>query len=106
MMDGRVGAIRMALDDQQPAGRRHPGLRGEVLLRFLRAVSRSGGFGAAIWRPPQLPDGSGQRREALREVALDLEEGANMAMVKPALPYLDIIRQVRDRFDVPWPPTT
>ena len=40
-------------------------------------------------------------REALREVALDLEEGADMVMVKPALPYLDMIRQVRDRFDVP-----
>jgi porphobilinogen synthase len=40
-------------------------------------------------------------REALKEVALDLEEGADMVMIKPALPYLDIIRQVRDRFDVP-----
>src|SRR4029077_13189850 len=40
-------------------------------------------------------------REALREVALDLEEGADVVMVKPALPYLDIIRQVRDKFDVP-----
>ncbi len=40
-------------------------------------------------------------REALREVALDLEEGADMVMVKPALPYLDIIHRVRDRFDVP-----
>jgi porphobilinogen synthase len=40
-------------------------------------------------------------REALREVALDLEEGADMIMVKPALPYLDIIQRVRERFDVP-----
>jgi porphobilinogen synthase len=40
-------------------------------------------------------------REALREVTLDLDEGADLIMVKPALPYLDIIRQVRDRFDVP-----
>ena len=40
-------------------------------------------------------------REAMREVALDLEEGADIVMVKPALPYLDIIRQVRERFDVP-----
>jgi porphobilinogen synthase len=40
-------------------------------------------------------------REALKEVALDLEEGADMVMVKPALPYLDVIRQVRDEFDVP-----
>jgi porphobilinogen synthase len=40
-------------------------------------------------------------REALKEVALDLEEGADMVMVKPALPYLDVIRRVRDRFDVP-----
>jgi porphobilinogen synthase len=41
------------------------------------------------------------RREALREVALDIEEGADIVMVKPALPYLDIIRDVRDRFDFP-----
>jgi porphobilinogen synthase len=40
-------------------------------------------------------------REALKEVALDLEEGADMVMVKPALPYLDVIRRVRDKFDVP-----
>jgi porphobilinogen synthase len=40
-------------------------------------------------------------REALKEIALDLEEGADMVMVKPALPYLDVIRAVRDRFDVP-----
>ena len=40
-------------------------------------------------------------REALKEVALDIEEGADMVMVKPALPYLDIVRMVRDRFDVP-----
>jgi len=43
----------------------------------------------------------GNAREALREVALDLEEGADMIMVKPALPYLDIIQRVRERFDVP-----
>ena len=43
----------------------------------------------------------GNAREALKEVALDLQEGADMIMVKPALPYLDIIRMVRDRFDVP-----
>ena len=56
---------------------------------------------AAIRRPAQLPDGSGNAREALKEVEQDLSEGADIVMVKPALPYLDIIRMVRERFDVP-----
>ena len=43
----------------------------------------------------------GNAREAMKEVAMDVDEGADMIMIKPALPYLDIIRQVRDRFDVP-----
>ena len=66
-----------------------------------------GPFREAAESTPQFGDRGGYQmdpansREALREVALDLEEGADMVMVKPALPYLDVIRQVRDRFDVP-----
>ena len=52
-------------------------------------------------RQAHLSDGSGNSDEALREVALDLEEGADMVMVKPGLPYLDIVRRVKDRFGAP-----
>jgi porphobilinogen synthase len=52
-------------------------------------------------RQVHVPDGPGQRDEALREVELDLAEGADMVMVKPGLPYLDIVRRVKDRFGAP-----
>ena len=60
---------------------------------LLRPVPRGGRSRARVRRPPRLPDGPGERREALREVALDVEEGADMLMVKPALAYLDVIRR-------------
>ena len=101
MMDGRVAAIRRALDAEGLPEHADSLLRGEVRLGILRAVPRRCRIGAAVRRPPQLPNGSGQRREALREIELDLEEGADMIMVKPAMPYLDIIRQARDRWQVP-----
>ena len=89
------------LDENGFARRGHSFLRGEILLRVLRPVSRSGAIA------PQFGDRRGYQmdpanaREALREVELDLEEGADIIMVKPALPYLDIIQRVRERFDVP-----
>jgi porphobilinogen synthase len=101
MMDGRVGAIRTALDG---AG------FGEVALLSYAAKYASGFYGPfreAADSTPQFGDRRAYQmdpanaREALKEVALDLEEGADMVMVKPALSYLDVIRQVRDRFDVP-----
>jgi porphobilinogen synthase len=49
----------------------------------------------------RLPDGPGERDEALREVALDIDEGADIVMVKPALPYLDVVRRVKERFGYP-----
>jgi porphobilinogen synthase len=101
MLDGRVGAIRAALDDAQ--------------LERTPIVAYSAKYASAFYGPfrevadsaPAFGDrGSYQLdppnvREAIRECALDLDEGADAIMVKPALPYLDVIRAVRERFDAP-----
>ena len=101
MMDGRVGAIRRQLDANGFA---------DIAILSYAAKYCSGFYGPfreAAQSAPQFGDRRSYQmdpanaREALREVALDLEEGADMVMVKPALPYLDIIRAVRERFDVP-----
>jgi porphobilinogen synthase len=101
MMDGRVGAIRHALDDQ---GFTH------ILIMAYSAKFAStyyGPFREAAESPPQFGDRKsyqmdpGNLQEALREVALDIQEGADIVMVKPALPYLDVIYAVRDSFDIP-----
>ncbi|HXL15282.1 MAG TPA: porphobilinogen synthase [Methylomirabilota bacterium] len=101
MMDGRVGAIRKSLDQ---AGHR------EIPIVAYSAKYASGFYGPFREAAESAPE-FGDRRayqmdpansdEALREVALDLEEGADAVMVKPALPYLDVIRRVKDRFQVP-----
>ena len=101
MMDGRVGVIREALDE----------LKFENISILAYAAKYSSGFYGpfreAAQSTPQFGDRRGYQmdpanaREALKEVELDLEEGADMIMVKPALPYLDIIKRVRDEFDVP-----
>ncbi len=101
MMDGRVGAIRSALDGA--------GLARTVIMSYAAKYASAfyGPFREAAGSTPQFGDRRSYQmdpanaREALREVALDVEEGADIVMVKPALPYLDVIRQVRDRFDVP-----
>jgi porphobilinogen synthase len=101
MMDGRVGAIRRALD--------------EANLPDTPIVSYAAKYASAFYGPfreaaesaPRFGDRRGYQmdpsnsNEALREVALDLQEGADMVMVKPALPYLDVIRRVKDHFGVP-----
>jgi len=101
MMDGRVAAIRRALDQA--------GLPQTVILSYAAKYASAfyGPFREAAESAPKFGDRRGYQmdpanaREALREVALDVEEGADIVMVKPALPYLDIVRQVRDRVDVP-----
>ena len=101
MMDGRVGAIRRALDEN--------GFSDLAILAYAAKYCSGfyGPFREAAHSEPQFGDRRSYQmdpanaREALREVALDLAEGADMIMVKPALSYLDIIRQVRDHFDVP-----
>lgn len=101
MMDGQVGAIRAGLD---AAGHQHTAILAYA-AKFASAYY--GPFREAAQSTPRFGDrrayqmDPANRREALREVALDAEEGADMLMVKPAGPYLDIIRQVRDRYDLP-----
>jgi porphobilinogen synthase len=101
MMDGRVGAIRRALDE---AGHIDTPI---VAYSAKYASAFYGPFREAAESAPKFGNRRGYQMdpansdEALREVALDLEEGADMVMVKPALPYLDVIRRVKDRFGVP-----
>ncbi|MFB3825130.1 MAG: porphobilinogen synthase [Bryobacteraceae bacterium] len=101
MMDGRVAAIRKGLDAA--------GFTNTPILSYAAKFASVfyGPFREAAESAPQFGDRRSYQmdpangREALREIELDLEEGADMVMVKPAMPYLDIIRQARDRFDVP-----
>ncbi len=101
MMDGRVAAIRQALDQS--------GFPNTPILSYAAKYASVfyGPFREAAESTPQFGDRRSYQmdpsnaREAMREIELDLEEGADMIMVKPAMPYLDIIRQARDRFDAP-----
>jgi porphobilinogen synthase len=101
MMDGRVGAIRHQLDEEG-----HPNLP-IIAYSAKYASAFYGPFREAAESTPEYGDRRGYQmdpanaEEALREVALDIEEGADMVMVKPALPYLDVIRRVRERFEIP-----
>ena len=101
MMDGRIGAIREALDG---SGFHDTGIM-SYAAKFASAFY--GPFREAAESPPQFGDrrsyqmDSANAREALREVALDIDEGADIVLVKPALPYLDILWQVRERFAKP-----
>jgi len=101
MMDGRVAAIRRALDEA-----------GHVLTPIMSYAAK---YASAYYGPFREAAGSapvfgdrrshqmdpGNRREALREIAIDLDEGADLIIVKPALSYLDIVRSARDAFDIP-----
>ena len=101
MMDGQVGAIRTALDDA--------GFSDIPILAYAAKFASAyyGPFREAAESTPQFGDRRAYQmdpangREALREVALDVSEGADMIMVKPAGPYLDVIREVRNRYDLP-----
>ncbi len=101
MMDGRVGAIRKALDGE--------GFEDIAILSYAVKYASSfyGPFRDAADCAPKFGDRSGYQmdpgnvREALRELALDEEEGADMVMVKPALPYLDVVARVRDATSLP-----
>ena len=101
MMDGRVAAIRAALDEN--------GFADRAILSYAAKYASAfyGPFRDAAGSTPSLGDRRGYQmdpanaREALREVELDIAEGADMVMIKPALAYLDVIRDVRDAVDVP-----
>jgi len=101
MMDGRVAAIRTALDAA--------GFERTPILSYAAKFASCfyGPFREAAESAPQFGDRRGYQmdppnaREAMREIALDVEEGADMIMVKPAMPYLDLIRMARDRYELP-----
>lgn len=103
MMDGRIGAIRDALDE---AGHIHARIMAYSAKYasafygpFRDAVGSAGNLGKADKKTYQMDPANGA--EALREIALDLEEGADMVMVKPGMPYLDIVWRVKQEFGVP-----
>src|SRR5678810_834533 len=101
MMDGRVAAIRSALDRE--------GFTNTPIMAYSAKYASAfyGPFREAADSTPQFGDRRGYQmdppnaREALREIALDIQEGADIVMVKPAMPYLDIIARARDQFDLP-----
>jgi porphobilinogen synthase len=101
MMDGRVAAIRRELDAA--------GLTATAIVSYAAKSSSAfyGPFREAADSAPKFGDrrgyqmDPGNRHEAMREIALDLDEGADVVMVKPALAYLDVIRDARERFDAP-----
>jgi porphobilinogen synthase len=101
MMDGRVGAIRQALDAA--------GLKQTPILSYASKFASAfyGPFREAADSAPQFGDRRSYQmdganlREAMREIDLDIEEGADMILMKPAMPYLDVVRAARERVDVP-----
>jgi porphobilinogen synthase len=103
MMDGRIGAIRAALEEDGHHDTRILAYSAKYASCFYGPFRDAVGSGAALGKADkagyQMDPANGD--EALREVALDIEEGADMVMIKPALPYLDIVRRVKDRFGVP-----
>ncbi|WP_449465503.1 porphobilinogen synthase [Stenotrophomonas humi] len=103
MMDGRIGAIRTALDAAGDINVRIMAYSAKYASAFYGpfrdAVGSSGNLGKADKKTYQMDPANSD--EAMREIALDLEEGADMVMVKPGMPYLDIVRRVKQEFGVP-----
>ena len=103
MMDGRIGAIRTALEEGGHIHTRIMAYSAKYASAFYGpfrdAVGSAKNLGKSHKKVYQMDPGNGD--EALREVALDIAEGADMVMVKPGLPYLDIVRRVKDAFRLP-----
>jgi porphobilinogen synthase len=103
MMDGRIGAIRRALEHDHLVHTRIMAYSAKYASAFYGpfrdAVGSAANLGKSNKKVYQMDPGNTD--EALREVALDLAEGADMVMVKPGMPYLDIVRRVKDEFHVP-----
>ena len=102
MMDGRVGAIREALEEEGHANVQIMAYAAKYASAFygpFRDAVGSGGLLKGNKKTYQMDPANSA--DALREVALDIAEGADIVLVKPGLPYLDIVRQVKDRFEVP-----
>ena len=103
MMDGRIGAIRMALEEQSLIHTRIMAYSAKYASGyygpFREALGSASNLGKADKNTYQMDPANSD--EALREVALDIAEGADMVMVKPGMPYLDVVRRVKDEFKVP-----
>jgi len=103
MMDGRIGAVRQALEANHFVHTRIMAYSAKYASAFYgpfrEAVGSAGNLGKSNKNVYQMDPGNSD--EALREVALDIAEGADMVMVKPGMPYLDIVRRVKDAFKVP-----
>ena len=102
MMDGRIGAIRAALDEHELIDTRLMSYAAKYASAFygpFREALGSGGLLRGDKKTYQMDPANSD--EALREIELDLAEGADMVMIKPGMPYLDIVRRVRERFAVP-----
>ena len=103
MMDGRIGAIRSSLESRRLIHTRIMAYSAKYASAFYGpfrdAVGSAGNLGKADKKVYQMDPGNTD--EALREVALDIAEGADMVMVKPGMPYLDVVRRVKDEFKVP-----
>ncbi len=103
MMDGRIGAVREALEVAEHSNTRILAYSAKYASNFYgpfrEAVGSAGNLGKSTKHTYQMDPANSD--EALREVALDLQEGADMIMIKPGLPYLDIVRRVKDTFGAP-----
>ena len=103
MMDGRIGAIRSSLEEARLVHTRIMAYSAKYASAFYGpfrdAVGSKGNLGKSDKKVYQMDPGNSD--EALREVALDIAEGADMVMVKPGMPYLDIVRRVKDEFRMP-----
>ena len=103
MMDGRIGAIRAALEAEGHIHTRIMAYSAKYASAFYGpfrdAVGSSANLGKADKNVYQMDPGNTD--EALREVAMDIAEGADMVMVKPGMPYLDVVRRVKDEFKIP-----
>jgi porphobilinogen synthase len=103
MMDGRIGAIRQALEAKGHVHTRIMAYSAKYASAFYGpfrdAVGSAGNLGKSNKKVYQMDPGNTD--EALREVAMDIEEGADMVMVKPGMPYLDIVRRVKENFQIP-----
>jgi porphobilinogen synthase len=103
MMDGRIGAIRLALEEKEFIHTRIMAYSAKYASGyygpFREAVGSAANLGKADKNTYQMDPANSD--EALREVALDIAEGADMVMVKPGMPYLDVVRRVKDEFKVP-----
>ncbi|MBT3069096.1 porphobilinogen synthase [Rhodoferax sp. U11-2br] len=103
MMDGRIGAVRQALEANHFVHTRIMAYSAKYASAFYGpfrdAVGSAGNLGKSNKKVYQMDPGNSN--EALREVALDIAEGADMVMVKPGMPYLDVVRRVKDEFQIP-----